>query len=381
MNKLNSLGNPGFLKDLVSATELAQQQTESQTRSDAAAQSPGAKSDPGSDVMLDEVGNEIVEQFRLSEILGEACLATGATGAAIALARGEEMVCRATTGADAPDLGVCLNSRSGLSGTCVQTRQLQQCSDTETDPRVDAEACRLLGVRSIVVLPLMNGSQLLGVLEILSSRANAFGQRDLDSLKALSPRILQGEVPDSDPVAQLTPKDSISFLPNFEEDIIQNETHASERDGGIVRPKHAFKATGLWTPILGVLVIGMALLLGAVVGWRLGWQKATLQFQKSSTPQPANAQSKSGLRDETLLPAVELQPSSRPADESGRAAGPVTNQKISSAPKSPVHQPRSEVTIHQGGKVIFPASPSAPPRAGDSQPTQRSEGSETDPSQ
>jgi hypothetical protein len=57
MNKLNSLGNPGFLKDLVSATELAQQQTESQTRSDATAQSPGATSDPGSDVMLDEVGN------------------------------------------------------------------------------------------------------------------------------------------------------------------------------------------------------------------------------------------------------------------------------------------------------------------------------------
>jgi hypothetical protein len=57
MKKLNSLGNPGFLKDLVSATELAQQQTESQTRSDATAQSPGATSDPGSDVMLDEVGN------------------------------------------------------------------------------------------------------------------------------------------------------------------------------------------------------------------------------------------------------------------------------------------------------------------------------------
>jgi hypothetical protein len=159
----------------------------------------------------------------------------------------------------------------------------------------------------------MNGSQLLGVLEILSSRANAFGQRDLASLKALSLRILQGEVPDSDPAAQLTPKDSMSFLPNFEEDIVQNETHASEHDRGIVRPKHAFKATGLWTPILGVLVIGMALLLGAVVGWRLGWQKATLQFQKSSTPQRANAQSKAGLRDVILLAAVELQPSSRPA--------------------------------------------------------------------
>jgi hypothetical protein len=296
MHELNSLGNPGFLHDLGSAAELAQQPTESQSRSsDVATQSAGARSDPASsdpasDVVLDEVANEIVEQFRLSEILEEACLATGATGAAIALARGEEMVCRATSGADAPDLGVCLDPRSGLSGACIRTRQLQQCSDTETDPRVDPEACRELGVRSIVVLPLMNGNQLLGVFEILSSRPNAFGQRDLDSLKALSPGILQGRGQGSDTTAKIPPKDSGSFLPNFEEDIIQNKTHASERDRGILRAKQASKGNGLWTPILGVLVIGMALLLGTVVGWRLGWQKATLEIQKNSTPQRTNAQ-------------------------------------------------------------------------------------------
>ena len=387
MNELNSLGNTGFLHDLGSAAELAQQPTESQGRSsDVAAQSAGAKSDPASsdpdsDVVLDEVANEIVEQFRLSEILEEACLATGATGAAIALARGEHMVCRATTGADAPDLGVCLDPRTGLSGACIQTRQLQQCSDTETDPRVDPEVCRQLRVRSIVVLPLMNGNQLLGVFEILSSRPNAFGQRDLDSLKALSPGILQGKGQDSDAAANIPPKDSRSILPNFEEDIIQNKTHASERDCGIRRPKHASKGNGLWTPILGVLVIGTALLLGTVVGWRLGWQKAILQIQQSSTPHRANAQSKAGLRDDILLPAVEPPPGSGPEDESGRAAGPVTNQKISGAPKNRAHPPGGEVTIHQGGKVIFPAPPSASPRAGDSLPSQRSPGSETDPSQ
>jgi hypothetical protein len=48
------------------------------------------------DLALDLILNEVVEQARL---------ATGATGAAVALARDGEMVCRATTGADAPDLG------------------------------------------------------------------------------------------------------------------------------------------------------------------------------------------------------------------------------------------------------------------------------------
>src|SRR5271155_703028 len=57
------------------------------------------------DLALDLVLNEIVEHARL---------ATGATAAAIALVRGDEIVCRATTGANAPDLGVKLDVHSGL---------------------------------------------------------------------------------------------------------------------------------------------------------------------------------------------------------------------------------------------------------------------------
>ena len=66
------------------------------------------------DLALDLVLNEIVEHARL---------ATGATAAAIALARGDEIVCRATTGANAPDLGVQLNVNSGLSGACVHSTE------------------------------------------------------------------------------------------------------------------------------------------------------------------------------------------------------------------------------------------------------------------
>ena len=121
------------------------------------------------DLALDLVLNEVVEQARL---------ATGATGAAIALGRAGEMVCRATTG-DAPDLGVRLETTSGLSGACLQTGTMQQCGDTETDPRVNAEACRRLSVRSILVLPLGEGKDPFGILEVFSSRPNAFGDRDV----------------------------------------------------------------------------------------------------------------------------------------------------------------------------------------------------------
>src|ERR1700722_20468470 len=64
------------------------------------------------DLALDLVLNEVVEQARL---------ATGATGAAVALARDGEMVCRATTGEHAPELGVRVETASGLSGDCLRS--------------------------------------------------------------------------------------------------------------------------------------------------------------------------------------------------------------------------------------------------------------------
>src|SRR6266850_1852175 len=126
------------------------------------------------DLALDLLLNEIVEQARL---------ATTATGAAIAVVRGDEMVCRATTGANAPGLGVRLSTRTGLSGACVQSRQVQRCDDTEIDPRVDAASYRGLEVRSILMLPVLDGEEVAGVFQILSPRPNAFGQRDVQTLQ------------------------------------------------------------------------------------------------------------------------------------------------------------------------------------------------------
>jgi TonB family protein len=133
------------------------------------------------DLALDLVLNQIVEQ---------ACLATGASGAAIALTREREMVCRATTGRNAPDLGVRLDT-AGFSADCLRMGTLQRCDDTETDPRVDATACRLLGVRSILVIPLWYWGEFMGILEIFSPRPNAFGERDEQTLQALAYRIVR----------------------------------------------------------------------------------------------------------------------------------------------------------------------------------------------
>lgn len=122
----------------------------------------------------------------ISIIAEKAQALTGATGAAIALRKGDEIICRARTGRTAPDLGVRLQTDRGLSADCVRTGEVLLCNDAETNPRVDTATCRRLGVRSILVAPLRHFRRTLGVFEVLSSTAQAFDNNDVATMQFLS---------------------------------------------------------------------------------------------------------------------------------------------------------------------------------------------------
>jgi putative methionine-R-sulfoxide reductase with GAF domain len=122
----------------------------------------------------------------ISIIAEKAQALTGATGAAIALRKGDEIICRARTGRTAPDLGVRLQTDRGLSAECVRTGEVLLCNDAETNPRVDMASCHRLGVRSILVAPLRHFRRTLGVFEVLSSTAHAFDNNDVATMQFLS---------------------------------------------------------------------------------------------------------------------------------------------------------------------------------------------------
>jgi putative methionine-R-sulfoxide reductase with GAF domain len=115
---------------------------------------------------------------------------TGASGAAIGLCEGREMVCRASAGPCAPAVGVQLQIHSGLTGESVRTRQVLRCDDAETDPRVNRESCHAMGVRSVMVMPLMREQEVFGVFELLAGRPQAFEERDITALERLAEMIL-----------------------------------------------------------------------------------------------------------------------------------------------------------------------------------------------
>ena len=111
---------------------------------------------------------------------------TGATGAAIALRKGDEVICRARAGRTAPDLGVRLQTDSGVSAECLRSGEVVLCNDAESSPHVDRVSCHRLGVRSILAAPLRQFQRTLGIFEVLSAAPNAFNQNDVSTMQLLS---------------------------------------------------------------------------------------------------------------------------------------------------------------------------------------------------
>jgi GAF domain-containing protein len=101
------------------------------------------------------------------------CELTGGTGAAVAVSEGSTMVCRARAGTTAPDLELEVPD-TGLTALAIRSRRLWCCNDTESEPWANQSACRTLGIRSMVIAPIVVPKQVLGVLEVFSPSPWAF---------------------------------------------------------------------------------------------------------------------------------------------------------------------------------------------------------------
>src|SRR5216684_588910 len=145
---------------------------------------------------------EAEERFVLNEVLqlvAERAIAiTGADGLGIALAENNEIVLRASAGTVKPDVGARIQRDSAFSGACFRTAQIIRCDDTETDDRVNLYACRQLGARSMVAVPLCGRRRVIGLLEAFSAEPFGFNDSDVGSLELLAELILAALKPEDE---------------------------------------------------------------------------------------------------------------------------------------------------------------------------------------
>lgn len=111
---------------------------------------------------------------------------TQAKGAIVELAEDGDMVYRAVSNGANDFLGLRLKMDSSLSGLCIAQNTTLYCKDSEVDERVDRDACRRVGLRSMAVVPLIHCDEPIGVLKIYSERVNAFKDSDINLLSLMS---------------------------------------------------------------------------------------------------------------------------------------------------------------------------------------------------
>ena len=282
---------------------------------------------------------ELALDLALHELVVRAAAATRASAAALALARGHEMVCRAATGLCAPDLGVPLNTRDGLSGACLRTRQPQLCSDAEADPLVDSSAAHRLGIRSMLIVPVFEGDELIGILEVFSPELAAFTSEHQELLESMARNcarvrraVLEPEfqVPKVPPLTSVLPPDEL-------------ET-PSVPDLPPVPPPSPARPYDAWTLAFATLTILVGAALFFLIGYRAGWVR--LSDTRRQAPAP-----------------VLVAPERPPIPEPPPTQSPVS-ARSAPAPTSSPNSKADELVVYDHGKVIFRMKPA--PKNGDS---------------
>ena len=138
------------------------------------------------EAQLDIAQVELTPSKVMQRICQRAASLTGAFAAVIELRDGDEMVYRSTTASLRQHLGMRLAVEGSFSGLSATTGETLICKDTSEDPRVDAEACRKVGVGSMIVAPLRTGSAVVGVLKVMSPHPNGFDDDDAGALELLA---------------------------------------------------------------------------------------------------------------------------------------------------------------------------------------------------
>ncbi len=110
----------------------------------------------------------------LQQIAERLQLTAAAHGAAIAVKQNGKIVCRASSGPCAPAIDVVLDCELGLSGLCFRSGKTVRCDDTGCDSGHHCSIARDLGIASVLVVPIREGDEISGFVEVLSRTPNAF---------------------------------------------------------------------------------------------------------------------------------------------------------------------------------------------------------------
>ena len=120
----------------------------------------------------------------MDEVVQRVQALTGASGAVLEVVDQDDLIYAVASGTVKPYTGLRLAQATSLSGRCLLERAPLRAADTARDPRVDPAACRAVQARSMLVVPVLQGRDAIGVLKATSTGTDAFDDLDEQVLRA-----------------------------------------------------------------------------------------------------------------------------------------------------------------------------------------------------
>lgn len=111
---------------------------------------------------------------------------TRSDGAVLEIRDGAVMRYWSASGIAHDMVGMSIPVEGSLSGRCIHEGRVLRCDDSEDDARVNRDACRRVGLRSMLVAPLHFRGQVVGVLKVVSATPMAYRDADCRTLEQLS---------------------------------------------------------------------------------------------------------------------------------------------------------------------------------------------------
>jgi len=109
-----------------------------------------------------------------------------ATGVAIGLLKGDQLVYRAGSGSAATYIGRSVTARLVVAADSKTNWEILRVENAETDARIEAAICRQFGAKSLLILLICHDHAVAGVLEIFFSEAHAFQDREVRTYRLMA---------------------------------------------------------------------------------------------------------------------------------------------------------------------------------------------------
>jgi GAF domain len=149
---------------------------------------------------------------------------SNASGIAVALLEGNQLVYRAGSGTAATDVGrhvpavlsVCTPSKAGV--------EILRVENAQTDSRIEAEICRQFGATSLLILPIYRAQAVAGVLQVHFIDAHKFLDEEVRTYRLMSGLVEEAMLRNVQRGSKDLAKESVTVAPVIRQNTPQEQT-------------------------------------------------------------------------------------------------------------------------------------------------------------